>query len=199
MTRRLFVAANPGLMASLVEQFEALGLYDLREIDASTDFLSGPWPHAALLDAAACDAPALARRLRASGFPGAIVAIGAETPEADATLPRPFRFTDLLTLLDARPAVATPEGFDLRLTEKEAAILLRLAQARGGIITKAALLADVWGYGPNVSTRTLETHIHRLRRKIEADPRRPLKLLTEDGGYRLANVGEDFITKAISP
>jgi hypothetical protein len=198
MTRSLFIAASSGLMASLSEQFAALGYDELRAIGDAGDF-SAPWPQAALLDADACDAPALARRLRASGFTGPIISIGADIPEAHAALPRPFRFTELITLLDDTPACAAPTGFDARLTEKEAAILHRLAQARGAIIPKADLLADVWGYGPNVSTRTLETHIHRLRRKIEADPRRPLKLLTEDGGYRLANMGDEFLTKSISP
>lgn len=198
MTRSLFVAASPGLMASLSEQFAALGYDELRAIGEAGEF-AAPWPQAALLDADACDAPALARRLRASGFTGAIVSIGADFPEADAALPRPFHFTELLTLLDAAPAGFARTGVDARLTEKEAAILHRLAQARGAIIPKADLLADVWGYGPNVSTRTLETHIHRLRRKIEADPRRPLKLLTEDGGYRLANMDDEFPAKLISP
>jgi hypothetical protein len=185
MTRSLSVAASPGLMASLAEQFEALGAYELSDLRASEP--AAPWPYAALLDAAACDAPALGRRLRASGYNGMIVAIGAAFPEADAVLPRPFRFADLLALLDAPPTVAEPNAFHARLTEKEAAILHRLAQAKGATISKTALLADVWGYGPNVSTRTLETHIHRLRRKIEADPRRPMKLLTEEGGYRLSD------------
>jgi hypothetical protein len=186
MTRSLSVAASPGLIASLAEQFEALGAYELRDLRASE--LAAPWPHAALLDAAACDAPALGRRLRASGFTGMIVAIGDAFPEADAVLPRPFRFADLLALLDAPPPAAPgPSSVNGRLTEKETAILHRLAQAKGATISKTALLADVWGYGPNVSTRTLETHIHRLRRKIEVDPRRPMKLLTEEGGYRLAD------------
>jgi hypothetical protein len=193
----LFVAASPGLMASLAEQFEALGRYELREIGAAAPF-AAPWPRAALLDGAFCDAPALARRLRAAGFPGAVILVGADAPEASATLPRPFRFADLLALLDA-PLPAAPESHDPRLTEKEAAILHRLTQAGGAIISKAALLADVWGYGPNVSTRTLETHIHRLRRKIEADPRRPLRLLTEEGGYRLSNAGEETLSKSVSP
>lgn len=185
MIRSLSVAASPGLMASLAEQFEALGAYELRDLRDREP--AAPWPHAALLDAAACDAPALGRRLRASGFTGTIVAIGVAFPEADAVLPRPFRFADLLALLDAPPAGTAPSGVDARLTEKEAAILHRLAQAKGATISKTELLADVWGYGPNVSTRTLETHIHRLRRKIEADPRRPMKLLTEEGGYRLSD------------
>ena len=103
--------------------------------------------------------------------------------DADSSLPRPFRFADLLAqLATPRHPPVLPAG----LTEKEAAILSRLAQADGAVISKAALLADVWGYGPNVSTRTLETHIHRLRQKIEIDPRRPQRLLTEEGGYRLA-------------
>jgi hypothetical protein len=188
MTRSLFVAVSPGLMTGLAEQFEALGVYELRDLGASDDFPT-PWPRAALLDAAFCDAPALARRLRAAGFPGAVIVIGADAPEADAVLARPFRFADLLALIEAAPA----ESVESRLTEKEAAILHRLTQAGGATLSRAALLADVWGYGPNVSTRTLETHIHRLRRKIETDPRRPLKLLTEDGGYRLAKAGEEIV------
>lgn len=196
MTRSLFVAASSRLMASLAEQFQRLGLYQLRDLRACEPV--APWPHAALLDAEAGDAPALALRLRANGFTGIIIAIGADISEADAALPRPFRFTELLTLLEDDPAGASTR-FDVRLTEKEAAILHRLAQAKGAIIPKADLLADVWGYGPNVSTRTLETHIHRLRRKIEVDPRRPLKLLTEDGGYRLANPEDQSSKKSVSP
>lgn len=184
MTRSLFVAASPGLMASLAEPFQMLGAYELRDLLASEP--AAPWPQAALLDAEICDAPALGRRLRAKGFTGTIVVIGTPFPEADAALPRPFRFADLLAALDPTPAGDGLAACGARLTEKEAAILNRLAQANGAALSKSALLADVWGYGPNVSTRTLETHIHRLRRKIESDPRRPMKLLTEEGGYRLA-------------
>jgi len=70
------------------------------------------------------------------------------------------------------------------LTEKEAAILACLRAARQ-TVARSALLSRVWGYRGGVSTHTLETHIHRLRRKIEADPRRPTLLITDGGGYRL--------------
>ncbi|QGM98323.1 winged helix-turn-helix domain-containing protein [Methylocystis parvus] len=195
MTRSLFVSAGPGLLASFAEPFEAFGGCHLRAVDGTAP-PGPPWPQAALLDGAYCDAPALARRLRAAGFPGTVILIDAAAPEATASFDRPFRLADLLALIDAPPGAA--EG-GAPLTEKETAILARLAQAGGATLSKAALLADVWGYGPNVSTRTLETHIHRLRRKIEADPKRPLKLLTEDGGYRLANAAKENFSKPNSP
>lgn len=73
------------------------------------------------------------------------------------------------------------------LTEKEAAILACL-RAAGRTVARTALLSGVWGYDGRVTTHTLETHIHRLRRKIERDPRRPSLLLTESGGYRLGDL-----------
>ncbi|MBB4285580.1 winged helix-turn-helix domain-containing protein [Roseospira goensis] len=75
-------------------------------------------------------------------------------------------------------------GRTLALTEKEAAILAQL-HAAGGPVGRDALLAGVWGYAAGLTTHTLETHIHRLRRKIEPDPRQPTLLRTDEGGYRL--------------
>lgn len=75
-------------------------------------------------------------------------------------------------------------GRKVRLTDKEAAILENLHQA-GGVVGREALLAQVWGYSAAVTTHTLETHIYRLRRKIEADPAHAVLLVTEVGGYRL--------------
>ena len=74
----------------------------------------------------------------------------------------------------------------LRLTEKEVALLQYLHGAGGTVVPRDELLARVWGYGEGVSTHTLETHIYRLRQKIERDPATARHLLTEDGGYRLA-------------
>ena len=86
--------------------------------------------------------------------------------------------------LDAAARTLDDGGRRVRLTDKEAAILRWLCQA-GGVVTRERLLAEVWGYGAAITTHTLETHIYRLRRKIEPDPAAPRLLLTEPGGYRL--------------
>ena len=73
----------------------------------------------------------------------------------------------------------------IRLTEKEAAILKFLYRAGGRPVARQVLLGEVWGYNAAVTTHTLETHIYRLRQKIEPDPGHARLLLTEGGGYRL--------------
>jgi DNA-binding response OmpR family regulator len=73
----------------------------------------------------------------------------------------------------------------IRLTEKEAAILAFLHRVGERAVSRQELLTEVWGYHPEVTTHTLETHIYRLRRKIEADPAKACLLITEAGGYRL--------------
>jgi DNA-binding response OmpR family regulator len=74
----------------------------------------------------------------------------------------------------------------IRLTEKEAAILAFLHRMGERVVPRQELLTEVWGYHPAVTTHTLETHIYRLRRKIEVDPAKASLLITEAGGYRLA-------------
>lgn len=69
------------------------------------------------------------------------------------------------------------------LTEKEAEILTFLHQRKPEIISKNTLLKSVWDYAENVETHTLETHIYRLRQKIERDPSTPEILLTKENGY----------------
>jgi DNA-binding response OmpR family regulator len=73
----------------------------------------------------------------------------------------------------------------IRLTEKEAAVLKFLYRAAGRPVTRKTLLHEVWGYSPGASTHTVETHIYRLRRKMEPDPTQITLLINEDGGYRL--------------
>ena len=123
-------------------------------------------------------------------------------------LAKPFRLGTLLERLrahlgdsaGANSAVLTigPYSFDpaakmmsdkagrrmVRLTEKETAILQFLYRA-GRAIGRDMLLGQVWGYNAAVRTHTLETHIYRLRRKIERDPARAEILVTEPDGYRL--------------
>ncbi len=73
----------------------------------------------------------------------------------------------------------------IRLTEKEAAILKYLYRAGDKPVDRDTLLGEVWGYNAGVSTHTLETHVYRLRQKIERDPSNAEILVTGPGGYRL--------------
>ncbi len=73
----------------------------------------------------------------------------------------------------------------VRLTEKETTILKYLCRARDEVVGRDVLLNEIWGYNAGVATHTLETHIYRLRQKIEVDPSSAQLLVTEGGGYRL--------------
>jgi DNA-binding response OmpR family regulator len=73
----------------------------------------------------------------------------------------------------------------IRLTEKETAILKYLYRAGNQMITRETLLNEVWGYNAAVTTHTLETHVYRLRQKIETDPSNADILVTVTGGYQL--------------
>lgn len=75
----------------------------------------------------------------------------------------------------------------IRLTEKETAILKYLKRSDGSPISRDVLLDEVWGYNAAVTTHTLETHIYRLRQKIEPNPSHAQILITDQGGYRLAD------------
>jgi DNA-binding response OmpR family regulator len=122
---------------------------------------------------------------------------------------KPFRFAVLLARIRAhlrqheqsedatfsighytfRPAakmLIDSSGGKIRLTEKETAILKYLYRAGDRIVTRDVLLSEVWGYNSGVTTHTLETHIYRLRQKIERDPSHAELLITESGGYKLA-------------
>ena len=88
-----------------------------------------------------------------------------------------------------KPAVKmllTGDDKKIRLTEKETNILKFLYRATEGVVPRDTLLHEVWGYNAGVTTHTLETHIYRLRQKIELDPSHASLLVTESGGYRLA-------------
>lgn len=93
----------------------------------------------------------------------------------------PYQFKPAAKLL-----LREKTGAKIRLTEKEAAILKFLYRSGAKPVARDVLLHEVWGYNPAVSTHTLETHIYRLRQKIEENPTDARLLLTEAGGYRLA-------------
>ena len=93
----------------------------------------------------------------------------------------PYRFRPAAKLL-----LDETKKKKIRLTEKETAILKYLYRAGEKAVPRETLLTEVWGYNPEVTTHTLETHVYRLRQKIEKDPAASRLLVTEPGGYRLA-------------
>jgi DNA-binding response OmpR family regulator len=121
---------------------------------------------------------------------------------------KPFRFAVLLARIRAqlrsheqsedavfrigpyefRPAakvLVDDKGKKIRLTEKETNILKYLYRAGAKAVSREELLTEVWGYNAGVTTHTLETHIYRLRQKVEPEPGQARLLLTDAGGYRL--------------
>ncbi len=91
----------------------------------------------------------------------------------------PYEFRPAMRLL------VDPAQKKIRLTDKEASILRYLYRSGEKPVGREELLREVWGYNANVTTHTLETHIYRLRQKIEPDAQSPKLLITETGGYRL--------------
>jgi len=128
---------------------------------------------------------------------------------ANAYVTKPYRFAVLLAHIrtqlrdhehsegavfrlgayEFRPAaklLVDEKARKIRLTEKETNILKYLYRAGEKTVSREELLAEVWGYNAGVATHTLETHVYRLRQKIEPDPANARLLLTEAGGYKLA-------------
>ncbi|RLQ89003.1 response regulator transcription factor [Notoacmeibacter ruber] len=127
---------------------------------------------------------------------------------ANDYITKPFRFAVLLARIRAQlrqfdqsedasftvgPYIFKPKQkalFDsndakIKLTEKEANIIRYLIRADQRVVTRDTLLEEVWGYNSGVSTHTLETHVYRLRQKIERDPSNCEIIVTEGGGYKL--------------
>ena len=127
---------------------------------------------------------------------------------ANDYIPKPFKFAVLLARIRAqlrsheasedavfkigpytfRPGakmLVSEKGSKLKLTEKETAILRFLYRAGQKVVSRDILLQEVWGYNAAVTTHTLETHVYRLRQKIETNPSAARILVTEPGGYKL--------------
>lgn len=103
-----------------------------------------------------------------------------ENSEAATLAIGTYRFRPAMKVLEDEGA-----GTKIRLTEKETNILKFLYRADNAPVPRETLLEEVWGYNAQVSTHTLETHIYRLRQKIEQDPSAADLLLTVEGGYCL--------------
>ena len=73
----------------------------------------------------------------------------------------------------------------IKLTDKESAIIEYLSIEENFLVPKNVLLKEVWGYNKSIDTHTLETHIYKIRKKIEIDYKKPVYLTNEEGGYKL--------------
>jgi DNA-binding response OmpR family regulator len=214
MTIGLLIVGDADLRLALGEQFARVAAIAVVEAEAAHEALarieSGS-PDVVLIadDIEAPDAATLLKMARAAGFNGPAILLArreAATHEGfDGAMRRPLRFAGLMAMIRAKiaPTAAAgatlgdhlfcettqtlmgPDGVRRLLTEKETAILARLARARGGVVARDVLLREIWGYSPAVDTHTLETHIHRLRRKLEDASGRPKLLLSAPSGYRL--------------
>ena len=89
------------------------------------------------------------------------------------------------TFRPSQKVLMDQKGGRIRLTEKETAIIRYLYRADRRVVTRDVLLEEVWGYNSGVTTHTLETHVYRLRQKIEPDPSNARLIVTESGGYKL--------------
>ena len=197
----LLVDAETVSRHSLAEQLGREGDYAVIETGSAAEAQAAKDYLLAIIDLEGDEA--LARALRQDGFSGPILYLGGTG--AGERLEKPFRLSALLARLAAhlgrhgedraisigpyefRPSAKLLTAEDkskIRLTEKETNILKFLHEA-GRTVARETLLHEVWGYSPAVTTHTLETHIYRLRRKIEENPGRAKILITEDGGYRL--------------
>ena len=206
-TRILLAESDDVLRAGLAEQLAHEG-YDVvtaADAQAVRDAVREPLSFAIIgLEGG----EQLAASLRGQGLSCPVLLLtDGEVATSGESLARPFRFSTLLQRLHALNTHQAPanvmmvrigpytfhpsakllqaEGRKVRLTEKETNIL-KFLHASAGTVPRDILLHEVWGYGPAVATHTLETHIYRLRKKIEQDPAKAQILLTEGGGYRLS-------------
>ncbi|HJS45321.1 MAG TPA: response regulator transcription factor [Rhizomicrobium sp.] len=204
-TRILLAESDDVLRASLAEQLEQEG-YDV--VAASNSEEAAAAAREPINFAIIGLGEQLAADLREQGLNCPLLLLtDGEAPATPESLARPFRISVLLARLHALNTHHAPaddaavrigpytfhpsakllqaEGRKVRLTEKETNIL-KFLHASCGTVPRDILLHEVWGYSPAVATHTLETHIYRLRKKIEQDPANAQILLTEGGGYRLS-------------
>ena len=209
--RILLIMADSMLRQTVAEHLDkAMGLRVSEAANLEAGLAAASAQDLIAVDESAPD-QGICRALRSQGITAPLLLLSAATAPppccaVDGMVAKPLRLatltakiTELLAhrpdpvavhigpwLLEARRRQLVGEkGKTVRLTDKEVAILCRLAHAGGTVVPREVLLAEVWGYSAQMDTHTLETHIYRLRRKIEAGPGRAGLLLSENGGYRL--------------
>jgi len=218
--RFLIFSENPLFAEALKDQIAALpetkGLAVTSSFKEAVDMAKKDFFDAVIVN----DSIELCEGLRKTGFDRTIILIApaSKEPEDDTSISdfieTPVRFTALATRLyqsiishenqdkkgfvvgyftfnpKTKTAKSNLDSREYQLTEKEADILTYLYRADGKTVDRDTLLREVWGYNAEVTTHTLETHIYRLRQKIDSDQNHPL-IISDDGGYRLVSDKED--------
>ena len=201
--RILLAIADTPLRRSVAEHLRLTAGWTVTEAVDSADSLEKARDHDLVVVDEILDGPALCLELRDQGITMPMLLLGpTNTPRCcgiEAVVPKPLRLPVLAARI--RDILARPTGISIgrwrfdenrsvldgesgalvRLTAKETAILVRLHRAAGQMVTRETLLGEVWGYGADIDTHTLETHIYKLRRKLGAGV-----LVSETGGYRLS-------------
>jgi DNA-binding response OmpR family regulator len=216
-TVRVLLLAEPALGLALGEALRVHGfrVEATSAADAALALAGGLGFDVAVVDRAALGArpgPVFGRLQKLVGAPFCLLdrARGGAKLPAEATLAKPVRVQLLAATVRALAAAGGPPRVgafvfhaadrllvdkaghrEIRLTETESGLLDGLLRARGEALARQDLLRAVWGYNAKVTTRTLETHVYRLRQKIERDPARARVLLTVPGGYRLVTRAKD--------
>jgi len=202
-TRILLAESDSVLRAGLAEQLQREG-YEVTTADDAANAVHAVSNNAFSFAIIGLD-DTVVTPLREAGLSAPLLVLGESATQE--SIAKPFRFSALLARMHALlthhaasgdaavrigPYTFHPsakllqaDGRKVRLTEKETNIL-KFLHASAGTVPRDILLHEVWGYGPAVATHTLETHIYRLRKKIEQDPAHAQILLTEGGGYRLS-------------
>lgn len=207
MPNILFFSENKGLVDDIKEQVSLYAseynIYDVYDDEIIYDLI--------LLD----DVSHILKYIKEDGFKIPIIYFQSSDNKAlpftatDIVITKPFvldRFLDLLKssinifdnsldgsfffgdyeLLPLKKEIINQKTKEItKVTEKEVAILKYLYKAQERIVSKNELLKEVWGYSPESTTHTIETHIYRLRNKVEKDVNSKPVIITEDGGYKI--------------
>ena len=204
-TRILLAESDDVLRASLGEQLEREGYEVIAAASGEDARIAAREPLAFAIIGLG---ETVAATLREQGLNCPVLLLcDGETQSAQPSITRPFRFSALLAKLhglnthqsagDGQVVKIGPYTFHpsakllqsesrkVRLTEKETSILRYLYRTGQRPVPRETLLQEVWGYNSGVTTHTVETHIYRLRQKMEKDAATPAILVTEAGGYKL--------------